>query len=114
MATDHETLAEGIRTALADEPTTREVPMFGGLSFMVNAKMVVAADRDGDLLVRIDPARNHELLGLPGARQAEMGAGRSMGPGWISVAHDAVTADEQLCFWLDAALDNARAGEGGP
>jgi TfoX/Sxy family transcriptional regulator of competence genes len=87
--------------------------MFGGLSFMVNNAMVVAAGRDGDLLMRIDPERNHELVALPGAKPAEMGAGRTMGPGWISVAHDAITADEQLSFWIDVAMEyNARARKG--
>lgn len=79
--------------------------MFGGLSFMVNDRMVVAAGRDGDLLVRIDPARNRELLALPGVKTAEMGAGRTMGPGWISVAHDELVADEQLSFWIDVAME---------
>lgn len=87
--------------------------MFGGLSFMVNDKMVVAVGRDGDLLVRVDPERNSELIALPGVRPAEMGVGRAMGPSWISVAHDALVADEQLSFWVAVALDhNARAGEG--
>ena len=29
--------------------------MFGGLSFMVNEKMVASVRSDGDLLVRVDP-----------------------------------------------------------
>ena len=106
-------LIERIRTLLRQEPSTREVSMFGGRSFMVNDKMVVAAGRDGDLLIRIDPERHCDLVALPGAAPAEMGAGRAMGPSWISVAHDAIAADEQLSFWVDAALEyNARAGKG--
>jgi TfoX/Sxy family transcriptional regulator of competence genes len=113
VTTDRASLADRIRTVLATEPSIREVPMFGGLSFMVNDKMVVAAGRDGDLLVRIDPERNRELVALPGAGPAEMGAGRAMGPSWISIAHDVIAADEQLSFWIDAALDyNARAAKG--
>lgn len=79
--------------------------MFGGLSFMVNEKMVVAVHSDGDLLVRVDPDRNGELLALPGARPAEMGAGRAMGPGWICVAEEAVATDDDLSFWTDVALE---------
>ena len=113
MTTDHTTLADRIRGALATEPSTREVSMFGGRSFMVNNAMVVAERRDGDLLVRIDPERNRELFALPGAKPAEMGAGRAMGPGWISVAHDAITTDEQLSFWIDVAMKyNVEAGMG--
>lgn len=113
MSAHHTTLANRVRSALATEPSTREVSMFGGLSFMVNNAMVVAERRDGDLLVRIDPERNRELVALPGAKPAEMGAGRAMGPGWISVAHDTITTDEQLSFWIDVAMEyNARAGKG--
>jgi hypothetical protein len=36
--------------------------MFGGLSFMLHEKMVVAVDRDRDLIVRVDPSRNRDLL----------------------------------------------------
>lgn len=79
--------------------------MFGGLSFMVNDKMVVAAGRSGDLLVRIDPERYDELIALPGAEQAEMGPGRAMGPGWIRIAEHALASNEQLSFWIDVALD---------
>ena len=87
--------------------------MFGGLSFMVNEKMIVAVHGDGGLLVRVDPARNSELMARPGAEQAEMGAGRTMGPGWIRVDHDAIAADAQLSFWLDVAMDyNATAPKG--
>ena len=114
MTNDHPPLADRIRTALATEPSTREVSMFGGLSFMVNDKMVVAAGRDGDLLVRVDPERNRELVALPGAEPAEMGAGRAMGPSWVSVARETIAADGQLSFWIDVALEyNARTGKGG-
>lgn len=97
-------LADRIHTALADEPSTRTVSMFGGLSFMVHEKMVVAAQRDGDLLVRIDPEQHSGLVARPGVRQAEMGTGRSMGPGWISVDHAAITGDEHLAWWIDVAM----------
>lgn len=85
--------------------------MFGGLSFMVNDKIVVGVQSDGDLLVRVAAERTPELVALPGARPAEMGAGRAMGPGWICVAEQAIATDEQLSFWIEAALEyNDRAG----
>lgn len=83
--------------------------MFGGRSFLVNDKLVVSALKDGDLLVRVDADRHAELAARPGARQAEMGAGRTMGPGWIAVSADAITDDEGLSSWLDVALDHNRA-----
>lgn len=105
VTTDHPPLADRIRTTLAAEPSSREVSMFGGLSFMVNEKMVVSVRRDGDLLVRVDPERSPELATLPGARPAEMGTGRAMGPGWTCVAEEAIATDEQLSFWIDVALE---------
>jgi TfoX/Sxy family transcriptional regulator of competence genes len=109
-AASSNTPAERIRVLLADEPTTREVAMFGGLSFMVNDKMIVNVRRSGDLLVRVDPDRSSELVADHGARPAEMGAGRSMGPGWLDVPAECTTGDDQLRFWIDVAMSfNDRA-----
>lgn len=104
-------LIERLRVLLADEPSTpelREVSMFGGRSFMVNDKIAVSALKGGDLLVRVAASRHPELIEQPGASQAEMGAGRSMGPGWISVSAAAITAEEVLLFWLGVALEDNR------
>jgi TfoX/Sxy family transcriptional regulator of competence genes len=112
MTEQREALADRVRAALPDDGPVREVSMFGGLSFMVDDSMVVAVARDGDLLVRIDPARHDELLDVPGARPAIMGADRPMGPGWIAVSRDGVATDEQLAFWTRVGLDYhaSRAG----
>ncbi|HYO33990.1 MAG TPA: TfoX/Sxy family protein [Nocardioidaceae bacterium] len=93
-----------LRALLAEEPSTREVSMFGGRSFMVNNKMVVSALKEGDLLVRVDAQRHGELTQQLGATQAEMGAGRDMGPGWITVSAESIASAEALSFWLSAAL----------
>lgn len=114
VATDHPPLADRIRETLVAEPSSREVPMFGGLSFMVNEKMIVSVRSDGDLLVRVDPERSPELVTFPGAGPAEMGAGRAMGLGWMRVAEEAIATDEQLSFWIGVALeynDQACRGE---
>ena len=73
MTAEREALADRVRAALPHDRPVREVSMFGGLSFMVDDSMVVAVGREGDLLVRIDPARNDELLTVPGAKPAVMG-----------------------------------------
>lgn len=100
-------LSDRIRAALSAHPA-REVRMFGGLCFMVNDKLLVGAMKDGALLVRIDPARNAELMSRPGTATPEMGAGRSMGPGWLRVTPE--EADDDLDFWIAQALDfNPRA-----
>lgn len=105
-------LIERLRGMLADEGSIREVSMFGGRSFMVNDRMVASALKDGDLLVRVSAERHHELIKHPGATQAEMGMGRTMGPGWISVSSPSISADERLSFWLDVAMEHHRATAG--
>ncbi|NEE01040.1 TfoX/Sxy family protein [Phytoactinopolyspora halotolerans] len=105
MTSDHAPLVDRIRAALEDEPSTREVRMFDSLAFMVHEQMLVAAGKDDDLLVRIDPGRHRELLARPGAQQAEMGTGRPMGPSWIRVGREAIAADADLSFWIDVAWD---------
>ena len=109
MAQQQAELIDRLRTQLSDQPSTREVSMFGGRSFMVNDKMVASALKDGDLLVRVDPQRAGELGEVAGASPAEMGAGRTMGPGWISVSAASITGDEQLSFWIDVALEHNEA-----
>lgn len=101
-------LIDRLRALLADESSVREVSMFGGRSFMVNDKLAASALKDGGLLVRIATSQHEELLARPDATQAEMGAGRSMGPGWISVSAPSIVHDECLSFWLSVALEHNR------
>ena len=109
MTAEREALADRVRAALPHDRPVREVSMFGGLSFMVDNRMVIAVDGDGDLLVRIDPARHDELLNVPGAKPAVMGTNRPMGPGWITVSHDGSTTDKQLAFWIQVGLEDRAA-----
>lgn len=81
----------------------REVRMFGAIAIMVDDAMAVAVHKDGGLLVRVDPADDARLLEKPEASRAEMGAGRSMGPGWIRVEPPALHDDTALAEWLTAA-----------
>jgi TfoX/Sxy family transcriptional regulator of competence genes len=106
-------LADRVRALLADRPSVREKPMFGGRSFMVDEKMIASARRNGDLLVRV-AAKRRDLAELPGAAPAEMGTGRSMGPGWLTVSADSIADDERLSFWIGVALEhNESAARGG-
>lgn len=81
----------------------REVPIFGTRAVMVDEAMAVALHRDGSLLVRVDPAEDAQLLKNAGAARAEMGAGRSMGTGWIRVDAEVLDDDAVLASWLGAA-----------
>ncbi|WP_091413872.1 TfoX/Sxy family protein [Friedmanniella luteola] len=114
MTAAREALADRVRAALPADRPVREVSMFGGLSFMVAGSMVVAAGRDGDLLVRTDPARHAELLDVVGAEPAVMGADRPMGPGWVRVGRDGLADDAQLAFWVQVGLDHLDHGRSRP
>lgn len=108
MTTGQEALSDRVRALFADEPSTRDVAMFGGRAFLVDEKMVVHARTSGDLLVRVDPDADDQLVARPGAGRAEMGTGRSMGPGWISVSAASIATEEELSFWVRTALDHRR------
>jgi TfoX/Sxy family transcriptional regulator of competence genes len=98
-----EALAEEIRERLAAvDGELIEKKMFGGLGFMLDGNLTVAASRRGGLLVRTDPADSDEVLALPGAEPMEM-RGRSM-PGWVFVSADALKSESDLDAWVDRAL----------
>ena len=113
MTSEQHHLVQRVRALVDDEPDVREVSMFGGRAIMVNDKMVVSAGKTGDLLVRVAAGRHEALLGEPGAAQARMGAGRGMGPGWITVAPETVADDGRLAFWVEVAMRHNRAITGG-
>jgi len=100
MAFD-DVLAQRIREALAAAPVL-EVKMFGGLSFLVDEKMVASVRGQGGLPLRCDPGLVEELLDRDGASWAEM-RGKPMKEGWLQVETEALD-DEALAFWLDTAL----------
>jgi TfoX/Sxy family transcriptional regulator of competence genes len=98
-----ERLAEEVRDRLAAEGcAVEEKRMFGGLGFMVDGNLAVAASRRGGLLVRTDPADSEELLALPGVEPMEM-RGRPM-PGWLFVGPEALDKENAVDGWVDRAL----------
>ena len=109
MAPEQRHLVQRVHTLVDDEPDVREVSMFGGRAIMVNNKMIVSVGRNGDLLVRVAADRHETLLSEPGAEQAQMGAGRDMGLGWITVAPEVIADDGRLAFWVDMAMRHNRA-----
>ena len=108
MTPQQSELVERLRFLLAEEPTTHDKGMFGQRVFMVNQKILVGAGKEGDLLVRVPAERHEELVSREGASQAEMGAGRTMGPGWIVVSAPSLDSEEQLLFWIEVALAHNR------
>jgi TfoX/Sxy family transcriptional regulator of competence genes len=112
VAYDSET-ADRVRAALAGRQV-REVKMFGGLAFMVDERMVVCVSAGGsDLLVRVSPDSDAQHLQKPGAARAEMGRGRSMGEGWITVDRTAFADEKDFAYWMTAALSFHAQGSGG-
>ena len=91
---------ERVRALLADR-SVREVRMFGGLAFMVDGHLAVAASRTGGLLVRVDPDEADELLGA-GVEVMEMNGIRK--PGWLWVEADALADGAAIDAWVDRAL----------
>ena len=101
-------LAHRVRDVLSAHGDVREVAMFGGLSFMVDGRMAVAAGPEGELLVRTDPAENDDLL-RRGAQPAYMGDARPMGAGWLTVPASRIRDDAELAFWVGVGIRSGRA-----
>ncbi|MGH2939901.1 MAG: TfoX/Sxy family protein [Solirubrobacterales bacterium] len=102
MAYD-EQLAEEVRERLAAlDGEVVEKRMFGGLGFMVDGNLAVAASRRGGLLVRTDPVDAEEVEALPGVEPMES-TGRRM-PGWFFVAPEVLGTEAELDAWVDRAL----------
>jgi len=92
-----EAAAEQIRKLLARKRGITEKKMFGGLAFLVNGNMAVAASGQGGLLVRVDPAESDALVASTKARPMEM-RGRQMA-GWLQVE-----AGDDLPEWVERGL----------
>lgn len=101
-----EHLADRIRALLEGEAGLTEKRMFGGLAFLIDGNMAVAASGQGGLLVRADPATSDDLLTSSGVRRMEMG-GRQM-QGWLRVDTDAVRTKRQLRKWVRIGAGYAR------
>jgi TfoX/Sxy family transcriptional regulator of competence genes len=106
MAYD-EDLAWSIRELLREERALTEQKMFGGLAFLVNGNMAVAASRQGGILVRVDPADNDELIAAGVAEPMVMG-GRSM-EGWLWVAAEHLEGAGRLESWVQRGAEYARS-----
>jgi TfoX/Sxy family transcriptional regulator of competence genes len=106
MAYDEE-LARRIRQLVADESELTEKKMFGGLAFLIQGNMAVAASGQGGILVRVDPAESDTLVGTTSARPMEM-RGREM-QGWLRVDADDVRGDRELARWVGIGTTYARS-----
>ena len=106
MAYD-EDLANRIRELIAGEAGVTEKKMFGGLAFLVDGNMSVAASGQGGLLVRVDPEQTDELVAKPHASPMVM-RGREM-QGWLRLDEDGVRTRRQLEPWVKRGVAHARS-----
>ena len=102
MAYDTE-LVERIRELLARERGVDEKRMFGGLAFLVNGHMTIAASGQGGLLVRVAPDETDKLLERAHVSPMVM-AGREA-RGWLRVDSDGVKTKRQLQSWVTRGLN---------
>lgn len=97
MAHD-EALAARIRAHVPTGAALTERRMFGGLAFLVNGHMAVAASGQGGLLVRVDPDESEALVASTGAEPMVM-RGRPMA-GWLRVAGGELESEQELAAWV--------------
>jgi TfoX/Sxy family transcriptional regulator of competence genes len=99
-------LAERIRELVAGERGVVEKRMFGGLAFLINGNMSVAASGQGGLLVRVSPDRADKLLEHDHVEPMEM-RGRPA-RGWLRVDDDGLTTKRQLQAWVSRGVEYAK------
>jgi TfoX/Sxy family transcriptional regulator of competence genes len=102
-----EVLAARIRALVGDEHGVREQRMFGGLAFLLNGNMAVAASGQGGALVRVDPSDSDRLVEGSSAELMVM-RGRPM-PGWLRLDGESVRDDEELAVWVERGIAFARS-----
>lgn len=106
MAYDEE-LADRIRAVLGAAPGLTEKRMFGGLAFLVNGNLAVAANREGALMVRADRDESDDLVAA-GTVELVVMRGRPL-RGWLHVAPKQLRTEKQLARWVGLGLAYARS-----
>lgn len=102
-----EDMANRLRELLADRDGITEKKMFGGLAFLIEGNMAVAASGQGGLMVRVDPEESDELVASSSAEPMVM-RGRAMA-GWLRVASADVEDDDELDRWVRTGVGYARS-----
>jgi TfoX/Sxy family transcriptional regulator of competence genes len=105
MAYD-EVLAQRIHDLLDGEPGSTSRKMFGGLGFMIDGHMAVAAGSSGALMVRADPGDAERWVDGDAINPMEM-RGRPMA-GWLLVSSGELADDAQLQLWVDRGVAHVR------
>jgi TfoX/Sxy family transcriptional regulator of competence genes len=106
MAYD-EDLANRIRELLVTEMGVTETKMFGGLAFLIEGNMAVAASGQGGLMVRVDPDDGEELAERDHVETMVM-RGKEM-KGWLRVDDEGIRTKRQLEPWVKRGVKYARS-----
>ncbi|MDT5184283.1 MAG: hypothetical protein QOI29_2441 [Mycobacterium sp.] len=106
MAYD-EDLAYRIRELVAAERGVEEKRMFGGLAFLINGNMSVAASGHGGLMVRVPPEETEKLLARDNVEPMVMAGLETRG--WLRVSLDGVKTKRQLQSWVIRGVDYAKS-----
>jgi TfoX N-terminal domain len=107
MVAYDEELAERLRELLDAEPGLAEKKMFGGLAFLIDGNLAVAASFQGGILVRVGPAASDALVRGSSAEVAVM-RGRPM-KGWLRVAAEHLPTTRPLGEWAALGVAYARS-----
>jgi hypothetical protein len=105
MAYD-EDLAHRIRELLAQEDGLREMPMFGGLAFLLDGHIAVGLSSGGELMVRVGVDGTEAALARAHTRIFDLSS-RPMS-GWILVSQEGLKARRQLSSWVSRGVAFAR------
>jgi hypothetical protein len=100
-----EDLANRIRELLSGQRGLDEKRMFGGLAFLINGNMAIAASGQGGLLVRVPPDDTARLV--DGKRVSPMVMSGRETRGWLRVSADGVKTKHQLQKWVSRGVDYA-------
>jgi TfoX/Sxy family transcriptional regulator of competence genes len=102
-----EDLAERIRELMDAEPGLTETKMFGGLAFLINGNMAVAASGQGGILVRAEPDDSETLVDDTNAEFMVM-RGKAM-RGWLRVDSQYLGTKRELAAWVKRGTTYARS-----
>lgn len=102
-----EDLADRIRELVGAERGVEEKRMFGGLAFLINGNMSVAASGRGGLMVRVPPEDTEQLITRDHVDPMVM-AGRET-RGWVRISGDGVKTKRQLQSWVTRGVEYAKS-----
>ena len=98
----NEALADRVKQVLKSRKIKyTEKPMFGGLCFLVDDKMLMGVEKER-IMVRIDQEDEPKASKKKGAKPMDF-TGRIM-KGYLFVDHKAVDKDDELEYWVNLCL----------